>query len=46
MSFFSNFTGISRLERWDRAAKFGKNPPQEVRDLILKHASDPEYSEG
>lgn len=24
------------MERWERAAKFGLNPPQEVKDLIVR----------
>lgn len=28
-------SGMTRLERWDRAESFGLHPPQEVRDLLL-----------
>merc|ERR1712032_273526 len=28
-------TGMSRIERWDRAAGLGLNPPQQVRALLL-----------
>ncbi|PNH05664.1 DNA polymerase delta subunit 4 [Tetrabaena socialis] len=27
--------GISRLERWERAVKFGLEPPEDVRDIIM-----------
>ncbi|PNW82761.1 hypothetical protein CHLRE_06g292950v5 [Chlamydomonas reinhardtii] len=32
---FGPCAGISRLERWERAAKFGLGPPEEVRAIIL-----------
>ncbi|XP_078702581.1 uncharacterized protein LOC144928224 [Branchiostoma floridae x Branchiostoma belcheri] len=35
---------ITRLERWDRAKRYGLNPPEEIRDLILKHENDKEYT--
>lgn len=35
-------TGITRLERWERAQKHGLNPPDEVKDILLKH-KDEEY---
>lgn len=28
--------GITRMQRWERAAKLGLEPPQEVRELILR----------
>lgn len=37
--------GISRLERWERAAKFGFDPPKEVRDVVLQHKDDTKYTE-
>lgn len=44
-SRFGPSTGISRLERWERAAKFGFDPPKEVRDVILQHKDDTKYTE-
>ncbi|XP_036373287.1 DNA polymerase delta subunit 4 [Megalops cyprinoides] len=37
-------TGISRLQRWDRAALHGLNPPQVVRELLLKTGDDSDYT--
>ena len=36
---------ITRLERWERAAKYGKSPPDQIRELILKHPDNKEVSE-
>lgn len=30
--------GISRLERWERAEKYGKKPPAEVKKLLTDSA--------
>ncbi|KAG2428011.1 hypothetical protein HXX76_011997 [Chlamydomonas incerta] len=32
---FGPCAGISRLERWERASKFGLGPPEEVRAIIM-----------
>ncbi|KAG2443116.1 hypothetical protein HYH02_009529 [Chlamydomonas schloesseri] len=32
---FGPAAGISRLERWERASKFGLEPPEEVRTIIM-----------
>lgn len=37
--------GISRLQRWERAALHGLNPPQEIKDIVLKENTDPEYTQ-
>ena len=37
--------GVTRLERWDRANKHDLNPPQSVRNLILNHSEDTDYTE-
>ncbi|XP_068178679.1 DNA polymerase delta subunit 4 [Antennarius striatus] len=42
---FGPCTGISRLERWERAKLHGLNPPEEIRDLLLHTQADPEYSQ-
>lgn len=42
---FGPCIGISRMDRWDRAEKHGLKPPQEVKDLIDNHSSDPVYTE-
>ncbi|XP_038058221.1 DNA polymerase delta subunit 4-like isoform X2 [Patiria miniata] len=38
-------TGISRLERWERAEKHGMNPPDQVRRLIMKHEDETNYTQ-
>lgn len=38
-------SGITRLERWERAESFGQKPPQDIRDLILLHPGDPDYTD-
>ena len=35
--------GITRLERWERAARHGLNPPADVKDIVERHKDDPEY---
>uniref|UniRef100_A0A8D3BMS1 DNA polymerase delta 4, accessory subunit n=1 Tax=Scophthalmus maximus TaxID=52904 RepID=A0A8D3BMS1_SCOMX len=40
---FGPCTGISRLQRWERAKLHGLNPPEEIRDLLLQTLTDPEY---
>ncbi|KAG0085394.1 hypothetical protein BGZ93_008642 [Podila epicladia] len=32
-------TDISRLERWERASLLGLNPPQEIKDTLLKNSA-------
>ncbi|XP_062972931.1 DNA polymerase delta subunit 4 [Elgaria multicarinata webbii] len=34
-------TGITRLQRWERADLLGLSPPATVRELLLKHSRDP-----
>ncbi|KAM4594520.1 DNA polymerase delta subunit 4 [Fundulus diaphanus] len=41
---FGPCTGISRLQRWERAKSHGLNPPEEIRELLLESPADPEYS--
>jgi len=38
-------TGISRMERWDRAQLHGLNPPEEIRTLLLCTRVDAEYTQ-
>ncbi|XP_065831346.1 DNA polymerase delta subunit 4-like [Oscarella lobularis] len=38
-------TGISRLERWERAAKFGLRPPLKIKNILTKHANEAEFTE-
>ncbi|XP_066489190.1 DNA polymerase delta subunit 4-like [Tiliqua scincoides] len=33
-------TGITRLQRWERAESLGLSPPATVRELLLKHRED------
>ena len=40
-SRFGPCTGVSRLERWERAQGLGLNPPNEVRDLLLRQEVNP-----
>nr|XP_057943131.1 DNA polymerase delta subunit 4 [Doryrhamphus excisus]XP_057943137.1 DNA polymerase delta subunit 4 [Doryrhamphus excisus] len=37
-------TGISRLQRWERAKLHGLDPPEEIRDLLLQKQTDQEYN--
>ena len=37
--------GLSRIERWRRAEKFGFNPPSRVLDLIISHSDDDNYTQ-
>ena len=32
--------GITRLERWERAQKHGLNPPDDVKDILLKNTDE------
>ncbi|XP_045904231.1 DNA polymerase delta subunit 4 [Micropterus dolomieu] len=41
---FGPCTGISRLQRWERAQLHGLNPPEEVRDLLLQTHTDSAYN--
>ncbi|KAM7009578.1 LOW QUALITY PROTEIN: DNA polymerase delta subunit 4 [Tautogolabrus adspersus] len=42
---FGPCTGISRLQRWERAKLHGTNPPVEIRDLLLQTQNDLEYNQ-
>lgn len=42
---FGPCTGISRLQRWERAKLHDLKPPEEIRDLLLQTCTDPEYSQ-
>lgn len=39
------FTGMSRLERWERARDFSLDPPEDVRAILLQHNQNKRYSE-
>ncbi|KAK7929774.1 hypothetical protein WMY93_006169 [Mugilogobius chulae] len=39
---FGPCTGISRLQRWERAQVHGLNPPEEIKELLLQSEHDPE----
>ncbi|KAI4881227.1 hypothetical protein NFI96_033467 [Prochilodus magdalenae] len=41
---FGPCTGISRLQRWERAALHGLDPPQDIKDILLTESRDPEYT--
>ncbi|GAB4823375.1 hypothetical protein N2152v2_010421 [Parachlorella kessleri] len=36
-SKFGPCSGMSRLERWERAVRLGLDPPVQVRELVLRH---------
>ncbi|XP_003726057.2 DNA polymerase delta subunit 4 [Strongylocentrotus purpuratus] len=36
-------TGITRLERWERAESHDQNPSPQIKDLILEHEDDEDY---
>ncbi|XP_071849421.1 DNA polymerase delta subunit 4-like [Apostichopus japonicus] len=36
-------TGITRLERWERAERHNLNPPKDVKQLIQNHQEDEDY---
>ncbi|KAM6977929.1 DNA polymerase delta subunit 4 [Aplochiton taeniatus] len=42
---FGPCTGIGRLQRWERAAVHGLNPPKEIKELLLRAGADPEYTQ-
>ncbi|KAM6392542.1 DNA polymerase delta subunit 4 [Pluvialis apricaria] len=35
-------TGITRLQRWERAQALGLSPPDPVRDALLEHRDNPD----
>ncbi|NXA71597.1 DPOD4 polymerase, partial [Thryothorus ludovicianus] len=37
-------TGITRLQRWERAQELGLSPPGPVRDALLEHSDDPDVT--
>ncbi|XP_064193873.1 DNA polymerase delta subunit 4 isoform X1 [Anguilla rostrata] len=37
-------TGISRLQRWERAELYGLKPPQTVRDLLRRSGEETDYT--
>ncbi|XP_015987959.1 DNA polymerase delta subunit 4 isoform X2 [Rousettus aegyptiacus] len=36
-------TGITRLQRWQRAEQMGLEPPPEVRQVLQTHPGDPRF---
>ncbi|CAL8329258.1 unnamed protein product [Lota lota] len=38
-------TGISRLQRWERAQLYGLNPPEEIRELVMRAHNDPQFTQ-
>ncbi|XP_077305173.1 DNA polymerase delta subunit 4 [Lithobates pipiens] len=40
---FGPCTGISRMERWQRAQNLDLMPPQDIKQILLAHSSDPQY---
>ncbi|NXJ72618.1 DPOD4 polymerase, partial [Rostratula benghalensis] len=37
-------TGITRLQRWERAQALGLSPPSPVRDALLEHRDNPDVT--
>ncbi|NXD29848.1 DPOD4 polymerase, partial [Spelaeornis formosus] len=35
-------TGITRLQRWERAQELGLSPPGPIRDVLLEHRDNPD----
>ncbi|XP_044537981.1 DNA polymerase delta subunit 4-like [Gracilinanus agilis] len=42
-SHFGPCTGITRLQRWERAELLGLEPPQEVLKVLWAHPEDAQY---
>ncbi|CAI9550876.1 unnamed protein product, partial [Staurois parvus] len=42
---FGPCTGISRMERWQRAQDLGLMPPQDIKQILLAHSADPQYQQ-
>ncbi|XP_051822534.1 DNA polymerase delta subunit 4 isoform X1 [Antechinus flavipes] len=40
---FGPCTGITRLQRWERAEQLGLAPPHEVLKVLWAHPGDPQY---
>jgi len=45
MSKFGPVSGITRLQRWERAEELGLSPPESVRRLILKYGENTNMNE-
>ncbi|XP_075569250.1 DNA polymerase delta subunit 4 [Pelecanus crispus] len=37
-------TGITRLQRWERAQALGLSPPDPIRDALLEHRDNPDVT--
>ncbi|NXP34054.1 DPOD4 polymerase, partial [Leiothrix lutea] len=37
-------TGITRLQRWERAQELGLSPPDPIRDALLEHRDNPDVT--
>ncbi|XP_075073426.1 DNA polymerase delta subunit 4 [Mixophyes fleayi] len=40
---FGPCTGITRLQRWQRARDLGLMPPKNIREILSAHIADPQY---
>ncbi|XP_063814454.1 DNA polymerase delta subunit 4 [Pseudophryne corroboree] len=40
---FGPCTGITRLQRWQRAQDLGLAPPENIKDILLAASADPQY---
>jgi DNA polymerase delta subunit 4 len=43
-SAFGPVSGVTRLQRWERAHNLGLAPPEGVKSILLKHGSDSEFN--
>lgn len=41
---FGPCTGITRLQRWERAQKLGLDPPAEVPAIVRRHGEDTSFN--
>ncbi|EDO41296.1 predicted protein [Nematostella vectensis] len=42
---FGPCLGMTRLERWERADRYGLNPPQDVKKILALHPTDSNYTD-
>lgn len=44
VSRFGPCTGVTRLQRWERAAKLGLDPPAEVPELVRRYGEGSDFN--
>ena len=40
-----SLAGITRLERWERAERYGLTPPDEVKEILMAHPGNNLYTD-